>query len=312
MTGKYDDIRDDELRVVGRTSAEAGTPAAKGMLSPEKAGWKKLSGRTKAVICIAVLAVVAGILILAVHGGPSGGGQSEDVAEVFDPSAAEGLHAKDIGPVEPLGAADGPSVPYTETLQRCINDITLSIYLPHNATPTLRIGEPPVDDRSIVLAAQAADIRADNGKINGAFVLEGTPLAWGLSKKGYVAIIDGKVTVGVADDSPLFERATETGGCFFRQYPLVDNGMIVENQPKGKSVRKAICTRAGQTLVVVSDTAESFHDFAQALADFGVDNAVYLVGSATSYGFWRDAEGTLTLFNEKNGRQKFENYIIWR
>ena len=50
-------------------------------------------------------------------------------------------------------------------------------------------------------------------------------MAWGLSKKGYVSIIEDKITVGVADNSPLFEEATEKGGYFFRQYPLVNNGV---------------------------------------------------------------------------------------
>lgn len=31
------------------------------------------------------------------------------------------------------------------------------------------------------------------------------------------------------DNSPLFEAATEKGGYFFRQYPLVDNGVLVDN-----------------------------------------------------------------------------------
>lgn len=44
----------------------------------------------------------------------------------------------------------------------------------------------------------------------------------------YCGVIDGKLTVGVADNSPLFEEATEKGGYFFRQYPLVDNGVLVE------------------------------------------------------------------------------------
>ena len=50
-------------------------------------------------------------------------------------------------------------------------------------------------------------MRADNGGIVGAFVLKGEPKAWGLSKCGYCASIDGKVTIGVADNSPLFGHA---------------------------------------------------------------------------------------------------------
>ena len=200
---------------------------------------------------------------------------------------------------------------YTEHLELTINDIPLDVYIPHNAKPSLAIGTPDIFDKKIVLVTQAADIRADNGKINGAFVLAGKPMAWGLSKKGYVGIIDDKITVGVADNSPLFEEATEKGGYFFRQYPLVDNGVLVENEPKGKAIRKAICDRAGEIFVVMSISPESFHDFAQALVDLQVDNAVYLVGS-DSFGFFRDKYDHFTQICEKKREgYKYENYIKW-
>lgn len=65
-----------------------------------------------------------------------------------------------------------------------------------------------------MFTAQAADVRADNGDIVGAFVLKGEPKAWGLSKKGFCATISGNVTIGVANNTPLFEEATETEGYF--------------------------------------------------------------------------------------------------
>ena len=210
-----------------------------------------------------------------------------------------------------LGDYSDDTTPYTEHIQRTINDINLDIYIPHNARPSLLLGVPDPSDSHIIFANQAADVRADNGKINGAYVLAGKPLAWGLSKKGYVAGIDGAVTVGVADNSPLFEKATETGGYFFRQYALVDNGVLVENAPKNKAVRKAICDRAGEIMVVMSESKESFHDFAQALVDLQVDNAVYLVASI-SHGFYRDRDGEFQMIYERGQiRYPNENYILW-
>ena len=179
---------------------------------------------------------------------------------------------------------------YTEVCERVINDIELKVFIPHNASMSLCLDLPDREDRDIIYAAQAADIRSDNGQILGAFVLEGKPLAWGLSKRGFCASIGGKVTVGVADNSPLFEQATEQGGYFFRQYGLVQDGVLVENNPKGKSYRKAICDYNGQIMMVESRSQESFHDFAQALVDMGVDQAVYLVGSY-SYSWAYDKEG---------------------
>ena len=285
MINRIDEIQDDELRVIGRPSGSEDTR------KPRKWLW--------IVMAVAIVAaVVAATIICSRKPGPG----NDPV--VFDSSIKE--------KIEPLGNyADTTGKAYTEHLELTINDIPLDIYIPHNAKPSLVIGTPDIFDKNIVLVTQAADIRADNGKINGAYVLAGKPMAWGLSKKGYVGIIDDKITVGVADNSPLFEEATEKGGYFFRQYPLVDNGVLVENEPKGKAIRKAICDRAGEIIVVMSISPESFHDFAQALVDLQVDNAVYLVGS-DSYGFFRDKYDHLTQICEKRREgYKYENYIKW-
>ena len=285
MINRIDEIQDDELRVIGRPSGSEDTR------KPRKWLW--------IVMAVAIVAaVVAATIICSRKPGPG----NDPV--VFDSSIKE--------KIEPLGNyADTTGKAYTEHLELTINDIPLDVYIPHNAKPSLAIGTPDIFDKNIVLVTQAADIRADNGKINGAYVLAGKPMAWGLSKKGYVGIIDDKITVGVADNSPLFEEATEKGGYFFRQYPLVDNGVLVENEPKGKAIRKAICDRAGEIIVVMSISPESFHDFAQALVDLQVDNAVYLVGS-DSYGFFRDKYDHLTQICEKRREgYKYENYIKW-
>ena len=206
---------------------------------------------------------------------------------------------------------------FVEIKDTLINDIPLKIYIPHNSMMSLHIGKMDKGDKTVVYAAQAADVRADNGGIVGAFVLKGEPRAWGLSKKGYCASINGVVTIGVAENSPLFEQATEHGGYFFRQYPLVSDGSIVENEPKGKSVRRAICDRKGEIFMVETGTTESFHDFSQALVDLGVDQAVYLVGSS-AYGWAVDEVGTIHEFGEDNyytGRRKMPkntSYIVWR
>jgi hypothetical protein len=293
MINRIDEIQDDELRVIGRPSGSEDTR------KPRKWLWIVM-----AVVIVA--AVVAAAIIWSRKPGP------ENDPGLFDPSSEVEPTKTLKDKVAPLGNyTDTISKAYTEHLNLTINDIPLDIYIPHNAKPSLSIGTPDMFDKNIVFVTQAADIRADNGKINGAFVLAGQPMAWGLSKKGYVGIIDDKITVGVADNSPLFEEATEKGGYFFRQYPLVDNGVLVENEPKGKAIRKAICDRTGEIFVVMSITPESFHDFSQALADLQVDNAVYLVGS-DSYGYYRDKYDHFTQISEKRrGGYKYENYILW-
>ena len=292
MDKRIDDIQDDEIRVIGRPSGNDSTG------KPHRLPW-----------IIAVIVVLCAIAAIAIFW--------PEKEENAVPAANEHSLVKKVvedSEVIPLSEnySDTTSKAYTEHLKEVVNDIPLDIYIPHNAKPRLFLGTPSLDDRNVVFTTQAADIRADNGKIVGAFVLSGKPIAWGLSKKGFVGIIDGKITVGVADNSPLFEEATEKDGYFFRQYPLVDNGTLVENEPKGKSIRKAVCDRGGEIMVVMSSTPESFHDFAQALVDLKVDNAVYLVGSAFAYGYFRDQFGKLSIFyDKKRGGQKYENHLQW-
>ena len=288
--GRNKDIRDDEIRIIGGSEPLRTSNV-----------WIKV---LIAVLC----AILAGAITLIFW--PKRAAETVEPEVVFEPTNEILLTEEE--PVRWLGDYTDSTKAYTEHIRDTINDIPLDIYIPHNAVPELMVGVPDIFDKSIVMATQAADNRADNGKIVGAFVVKGQPLSWGLSKKGYCGIIDGKLTVGVADNSPLFEEATEKSGYFFRQYPLVDNGVLVENEPKGKSIRKALCNRNGEIMIVMSQTPESFHDFAQALVDMKVDNAIYTVGS-TSYGYFRDKfDHFEQIYEKRRGGYKYENFILWR
>lgn len=293
------EIRDDQIRIIGEGESKNHWP------------------RRIWIITLSVLGVVAigVIMLLAIRH------KEEAVVELKQPEPALFDPVRVPEPVEPqqwIGRrVDSLATGFTEIRDTLINDIPIRIYIPHNAEMSLHIGRMDKADTSVVYVAQAADVRADNGGIVGAFVLNGEPKAWGLSKKGFCASIRGKVIVGVADNTSLFEEATECGGYFFRQYPLVKDGQVIDNEPKGKSVRRAICDRLGEIFMVETGTAESFHDFAQALADMGVNQAVYLVGSS-AYGWAVDENGTTHEFGDENyytGRRRLpENtsYIVWR
>ena len=295
MADNINDIRDDEFRVIGKPSSPVFNDHGK----------RKKSFNLFIIIILSVL-FAFGILALILWPKEKMEETDEGIFEDY-PEVVESHQLP-----TPFGIDTNLS--FTEKIDTVINDVVLSVYVPHNAMPELTLGLPDCNDKSIILSAQAADIRKDNRQILGAFVLRGEPLAWGVSKKGYCAIIDDIVTIGVSENSPLFEEATEKGGYFFRQYPLVDNGAIVENEPKNKTMRKALCARAGQVFVAVSETDESFHDFSQALVDLGVENAIYLVGSYSSFGWYIGSDGQRILFapNVHRGIYMNENYIIWR
>ena len=299
------DIEDSEIRIIGTPPAPI--PEQPPKTNKNKKRWLIFMG------IFIIIIIITGIIISKISS------YRESKLYVEEPSYFEPLYES-----EPLimeqqieQYKDSATFGYTEIRDTIINDIPIRLYIPHHADMTLHLGRINRQDTTIIYAAQAADVRADNGGIVGAFVLKGEPKAWGLSKKGYCASIDGNVTVGVAANSPLFEQATERGGYFFRQYPLVDNGTPVLNEPKGKAIRRGICDMGGSIFMVETLTKESFYDYAQALADMGVDNAIYLVGS-TAYGWAVDRQGIAHEFGEDDcyaGRRRMPkntSYIIWR
>ena len=294
---EFKDIRDDQIRIIGECDQ------------------KRPLQRKVWIIIIATTIIIAAVVGIIAFFKSKHGELSAVIPEpaLFEPEPTpEPVQRKWLG-----REIDPSQEGFTEIRDTLINDIPIRIFIPHNAEMSLHIGKIDKTDKSVIYVAQAADIRADNGGIVGAFVLKGEPRAWGLSKRGFCASINGVVTVGVAENSPLFEQATEEGGYFFRQYPLVSNGELIDNEPKGKSIRRAICDRQGEIFMVETLTTESFHDFAQALVDLGVDQAVYIVGSS-AYGWAVDESGTTHEFGEDNyytGRRKMPrntSYIVWR
>lgn len=292
------EIRDDQIRIIGERGSKNPLPCNVWIITLSVLG----------------IAIIGAIVLFTTKQ------KEEKIIELTEPEPALFEPIKLPEPVKSqwIGKeVDSLVAGFTEIRDTLINDIPIRIYIPHNAEMSLHIGRMDKADKSVVYAAQAADVRADNGGIVGAFVLNGEPRAWGLSKKGYCASINGKVTIGVADNTSLFEEATVSGGHFFRQYPLVKDGQVVDNEPKGKSIRRAICDRQGEIFMVETGTIESFHDFAQALADLGVNQAVYLVGSS-AYGWAIDENGTTYEFGEDNyytsHRRIHQNtsYIVWK
>ena len=310
---QVNDIRDDEFRVLGRRGIDH-LNLYDEMLAhdSEMACEKKKKRKTPllwAALGFLLLLGLAAWLLWPKADKPDG------KEGVFDPLPTQ-APPPEAARILPLGIQiDSLHPAFTEKLDTTINDVVLSLYIPHNtSSPVLTVGAPSPETRKAVLAFQAADIRADNREILGSFVQKGKILARGKSKDGFCAIIDGQVYVGVEENTSLFERAVEQDGYFFRQFSLVKNGVLEESEIKNKTMRKALCDRAGQIFVAVSETDESMHDFAQALVDLGVDNAIYLVGSHSAFGWYRDEAGEQTYFGADVHRQSFrnENYIVWK
>lgn len=288
MIDKHTEINDNEIRII---SSEVKAP-------PRKKN-KKLFFILGAIAAILLIGVVIAVVLFR--------NDETAVEETFTEQMPQ--------PVTEIKEASDtiPSLKsYTTLKDTLVNRVALSILTPHNAVPTLEIGNDVLHDSTAVLVMQAADVRGDNGEIAGAFVIKGDLLSKGEAKAGFCSIINGEITVGVADATPMLEQALISGGYFFRQYPLVVGGQLVENKPKGKAMRKAIAEIDGRISVVVSKDRLSFHDFSQALIDAGVRNAIYLVGGESA-GFYVDADDRRFSSRPiKESALENVNYIVWR
>lgn len=292
MSFMHNDINDDEIRII---SSDGGHSQ------------NRRRGRRTLYMWLALIValVVAGIFV-AIYISDNDEEEQEFVAvpvSLAEPAAPVAVVATDTV------VAAKPFVTRRDTV---VDGVGLTVLTPQNAVPSLAVGADVLNDTSAVLIAQAADVRRDNGGIVGAYVLRGELIGKGEAKAGFCSIINGEITVGVADATPMLEQALTTDGYFFRQYPLVVGGQVVENKPKGKAVRKALAELDGQICIIISNDRVTFHDFSQALVGAGVRNAIYLVGSNSS-GRYVDADGNAFIFGKTADIDiRNINFIVWR
>lgn len=292
-----DNMSDNEIRILGSDSEPVS-----GLGNVNKK-WYQNHRKLLLWICAIVLSVIVAIAAIwgNLRSNASLPGEKPGNALAVDTLSVETL--KD-------SVNAGPS--YTIVGDTIINDIPLRIFTPVGGRMELVVGHHPEKEGDIILAAHAADLRDDDGTPAGAFVYNGELLAKGHSKYGFCAIVDSTVSIGRQIATPLFERAIEQNGCFFRQYSIVSNGKLMSIPPKGKSQRRALCLKDNVFMIVESTTSESYHDFSQALEDFGVSEALALVGSNAAV-MWREESGQLQQSGGIFGDSyPLENYIVWK
>lgn len=153
---------------------------------------------------------------------------------------------------------------------------------------------PDTADRSVVLIMRSADYYPD-GRTIGTIVVDGQqlPAREKRTRPGYVALSkDGKTAIGISLSDRLSNYTTDAEGSFFRQYAILSNGDLpAAFALHGKVERGAIGRMADGSLHYFLTThKESMYDFADALREYGVMDAVYITGG-NGYEFYRDKEG---------------------
>lgn len=311
------DIGDDEIRIIGSrkredestlTTQEGGQesfeePVAEPhTATSRRKPWWLLLGLSLSLILI--------ILFLYLALRPVHEEIEENVPQQEADAAPEPVEESVVTVEEPEAT---PVTPSTLTLaDTIVNDITLRLFTPQACTASLHLGTAILDEPDVLLAAQAADVRSDNGQPAGTFVLNGELLSRSHSKYGFCAIIGNEITLGRQTETPFFERAIEQGGSFFRQYSLVSDGQMVDIPPRGKALRRSLCLLDGNICIIESTDRESYHDFSQALADMGVSEAISLVGGQALL-LYRTSDGEAVMEGQTTDTPyPNTNYIIFR
>ena len=289
------DILDDEIRFI----SPGGKPSSRG---PKARNSRLIWLGLAAGIIIIVLALV---LIFFVNS--SSEAEESEMGEARISETSDQPDSEDL-----ITELDENAAPYTSLADTIINGRKLTILKPIGGVAKLVIGDSILDIEGPVLVAQAADVRRDNGQIVGAYVINGDMKSRGKAKSGFCAIINNEITIGVAQTTPLLERATEENGFFFRQYPLVYEGEVIENKPKNLSQRKALAILNDEVVIVLSEERLSFSEFSQALVGLGIKNAIYLTGSA-AYLKAKLEDGQIYEFGKRAPNcPPNTNYIYWQ
>lgn len=286
MKKKYNDINDDEIRIISSDKKESGD-------TNKRFKWNKW--------WIIVLILIIGALAVFFWWEVK---RDTEETQVTTITKVNTINSVQSIPVTTEG--------YVEIEDTVVNNVPLTIFTPCNLTPSLAVGVEVLKDTTAKFVVQAADIRQDNGGIVGAYVSKGNLLSKGQAKAGFCAIIDNKIIIGVATSTPYLEEAIESNGYFFRQYPLVVGGQVVDNKLPSSSLRKALAQLNGKIVVIMSQRKQTLNEFSETLVDLGVSDAIYLVGS-TSYGFAVDKEGYKIEFGKEDENLSANtNYIVWK
>lgn len=159
-----------------------------------------------------------------------------------------------------------------------MNDISISTLHLVNMNTQLTQSVPEYKDTTMLLSVVATCKRA----VESDLVIDGKLIARGKPMSGFCAIVNGNVAIGESKDDDVMNYCIENKGSFFRQNMLVKDGMVLDVPIKGKAPRCALARQGNDMYVVFTEDEESVHDFAEAMVDIGVLDALLLDDNCTT------------------------------
>ena len=198
-----------------------------------------------------------------------------------------------------------------------IDGVTMRFYNLAGLKASMSREMPADSDSSVVLVTQGWDYYFDDAKqyhFLGDFVYNGKMLAQGTGKAGFVAVTTKGWQMGISQEDSVRDYIISQGASMFRQFALVSAGQICLKQfaLKGKVHRRALARKPGDVTAYYVETVnkESLYDFAEALADYGFIDAVYLTGADGTEPVYRDADGIL--HGDLNVWTRKSNLLVFR
>lgn len=284
-------FNDDDIQFLGGTSPQPTIRKGEDT-TPSLANKKKFFGWQRAALAVIILLLLA---ILAWLGW--GYYQHHRWAVNFEYPVSRSS-AQIITDLNKTGQIKGDSV-HVFTADS-IDGVTMRFYNLAGLKASMSREMPADSDSSVVLVTQGWDYYFDDAKqyhFLGDFVYNGKMLAQGTGKAGFVAVTTKGWQMGISQEDSVRDYIISQGASIFRQFALVSAGQICLKQfaLKGKVHRRALARKPGDATAYYVETVnkESLYDFAEALADYGFIDAVYLTGADGTEPVYRDEKGTL-------------------
>lgn len=212
---------------------------------------------------------------------------------------------------ELLSASSGPvaQVSGVEVVTDSILGVAFNAYPLQGLRASLEQSIPDTADNSVVLVMRSADYHPDGSTI-GTMVVNGEklPAKERRTRPAYLAISkDGIPVIGISLTDAMSDFTARQGGSFFRQFAILGNGELPSSFAlHGKVERGAIGRMADGSLhYFLTRHRESMYDFADALREYGVVDAIYITGG-NGYEFYRDTKGAPHISD--NLRDHFKKY----
>lgn len=192
-----------------------------------------------------------------------------------------------------------------------VNKVRLRIMIPSKSRAIIKLGSQVKKDYSVALVAQATEWSGNSFASQFVYKGEKQNSLKGY-RNGYCLILDGRVTIGHGGYN-IDKLKYNQNAYFFRQHSLVRRGKSVASKDSPVIKRRALCKINGKIGVIESYSPVSMFDFAQALIDAGVRDAIALSSGDQAFCMaFTDKEYRYEVgVRAPRGSAKVENYIVW-